>query len=34
MLCIKLGAKIQCRDLFEEVVSNHVFEDGLAPPPM
>jgi len=27
-LCIKLGAKIKCRDLLEEIVKDHVFEDG------
>ena len=27
-LCIKLGAKIKCRDLLEDVMNNHVFEDG------
>lgn len=28
MLCIKLGAVINCRDILEEVVANHVFDDG------
>uniref|UniRef100_A0A7S2UIR4 Uncharacterized protein n=1 Tax=Attheya septentrionalis TaxID=420275 RepID=A0A7S2UIR4_9STRA len=32
MLCIKLGATIQCRDLLEEVVRNHNFEDGMNHP--
>jgi len=32
MLCIKLGAVINCRSLLEEVVTNHTFEDGMAPP--
>ena len=27
-LCIKLGAKIKCRDLLEDVMKDHVFEDG------
>ena len=27
-LCIKLGAKIKCRDLLEDIMKNHVFEDG------
>jgi hypothetical protein len=34
MLCIKLGAVIQCRDLLEAVVAKHVFEDGQQPPPL
>lgn len=34
MLCIKLGAVVQCRDMLEEIVSNHVFEDGIPPPIM
>lgn len=29
MLCIKLGAVVPCRDLLEQVVANHQFEDGL-----
>jgi aarF domain-containing kinase len=32
MLCIKLGAVIECRDMLESVVRNHVFEDGLPNP--
>jgi aarF domain-containing kinase len=28
-LCIKLGAKIRCRDLLEDVIKNHEFQDGL-----
>ena len=31
-LCIKLGAKIKCRDLLEEILREHVFEDGLDHP--
>lgn len=31
-LCIKLGAKIKCRDLLEDVIDNHIFEDGLPHP--
>jgi len=27
-LCIRLGATIKCRDLLEDIVENHVFEDG------
>ena len=27
-LCIRLGANIKCRDLLEEIVANHEFEDG------
>ena len=27
-LCIRLGANIECRDLLEEIMQNHVFEDG------
>ncbi len=27
-LCIKLGAKVQCRDLLEDIMNEHVFEDG------
>ena len=34
LLCIKLGAVVRCRDLLEEVVANHMFEDGLGPPRM
>jgi aarF domain-containing kinase len=32
MLCIKLGAVIRSRDMLEEIVNNHVFEDGLEHP--
>eukprot|EP00547_Thalassionema_nitzschioides_P009793 CAMPEP_0194228314 /NCGR_PEP_ID=MMETSP0156-20130528/43309_1 /TAXON_ID=33649 /ORGANISM="Thalassionema nitzschioides, Strain L26-B" /LENGTH=627 /DNA_ID=CAMNT_0038960825 /DNA_START=68 /DNA_END=1951 /DNA_ORIENTATION=+ len=32
MLCIKLGAKVRCRDLLEDIVRNHTFEDGMEPP--
>lgn len=32
MLCIKLGAVIQCRDLLENIMASHHFEDGLDPP--
>ena len=32
-LCIKLGADIKCRDLLEDVMKNHVFED-CKPHPM
>lgn len=32
MLCIKLGAKVRCRDLLEDIVRNHNFEDGMEPP--
>jgi aarF domain-containing kinase len=31
MLCIKLGAVIHCRDMLEEIVRSHTFDDG--PPP-
>lgn len=31
-LCIKIGAKIKCRDLLEDVVRNHIFEDGQPHP--
>lgn len=31
MLCIKLGAVIQCRDMLETIVANHTFDDGLEP---
>eukprot|EP00559_Dactyliosolen_fragilissimus_P000867 CAMPEP_0184868476 /NCGR_PEP_ID=MMETSP0580-20130426/30570_1 /TAXON_ID=1118495 /ORGANISM="Dactyliosolen fragilissimus" /LENGTH=171 /DNA_ID=CAMNT_0027369397 /DNA_START=6 /DNA_END=521 /DNA_ORIENTATION=- len=31
-LCIKLGAKIHCRDLLEDVLKQHTFEDGLDHP--
>jgi hypothetical protein len=29
MLCIKLGAVIHIRDMLEDIVTNHVFEDGM-----
>lgn len=32
MLCIKLGAKVKCRDLLIDVIRNHKFDDGMAPP--
>lgn len=32
MLCIKLGAIVQCRDMLEDVVRDHVFEDGMEHP--
>lgn len=32
MLCIKLGAKVSCRDMLRQVVQNHAFEDGEEPP--
>ena len=32
MLCIKLGAVVPCRDMLEEVVKNHNFEDGMPNP--
>jgi aarF domain-containing kinase len=32
MLCIKLGAKVQCRDLLINVLQNHTFTDGMDPP--
>jgi aarF domain-containing kinase len=31
MLCIKLGAVVECRSLLQVIVQNHVFEDGLEP---
>jgi len=31
-LCIKLGAKIHCRDLLEDIMKGHVFQDGLDHP--
>jgi aarF domain-containing kinase len=34
MLCIRLGAVIPCRDVLEEVVSQHKFDDGMSPPVM
>lgn len=32
MLCIKLGAVVRCRDMLEDIVRKHRFEDGLEPP--
>lgn len=32
MLCIKLNAIVESRDMLEAVVTNHVFEDGLPHP--
>jgi hypothetical protein len=32
MLCMKLGAVIRSRDMLQEILSNHVFEDGMAHP--
>jgi aarF domain-containing kinase len=32
MLCIKLGAKVKCRDLLIDVIRNHKFDDGMEPP--
>ena len=32
MLCIKLGAVIRCRDMLEDIVANHDFQDGMDPP--
>jgi aarF domain-containing kinase len=32
MLCIKLGAVINSRDMLENIVANHVFEDGMEHP--
>ena len=32
MLCIKLGAIVHCRGMLEDVVANHVFEDGMNHP--
>lgn len=31
MLCIKLGAVVECRSLLQDIVANHVFDDGLKP---
>jgi aarF domain-containing kinase len=31
MLCIKLGAVIECRSMLQDIVASHRFEDGLAP---
>lgn len=32
MLCIKLGAHVRCRDMLEDIVRNHIFEDGMPHP--
>jgi aarF domain-containing kinase len=32
MLCIKLGAVVRCRDMLEDVVREHTFEDGISHP--
>ncbi|GAX20515.1 aarF domain-containing kinase [Fistulifera solaris] len=32
MLCIKLNAKIQCRDILYDIVKDYAFEDGLDRP--
>jgi aarF domain-containing kinase len=32
MLCIKLGAVIRSQDMLEDIVTNHVFEDGMEHP--
>ena len=32
MLCIKVGAVINSRDMLESVVANHEFEDGMPNP--
>jgi len=32
MLCIQLGAVVSSRDLLENIVRNHVFEDGMPHP--
>jgi aarF domain-containing kinase len=32
MLCIKLNAKVYARDILEEIVANHSFDDGLPNP--
>lgn len=32
MLCIKLNAKIQCRDILRDIVEHYNFEDGLDKP--
>jgi aarF domain-containing kinase len=32
MLCIKLGASVDCRSLLRKVVNNHTFEDGMDSP--
>ena len=31
MLCIQLGSVVKCRDLLEDVVRNHKFDDGPHP---
>jgi aarF domain-containing kinase len=33
MLCIKLGAVIECRSMLQDIVASHRFEDGLEPLP-
>lgn len=32
MLCIQLGSKVRARELLEDIVQNHTFEDGLPRP--
>jgi len=32
MLCIKLGAHVRCRSLLEDIMRNHVFDDGMPHP--
>jgi len=32
MLCIKLGAAVDCRSLLRNVLNNHKFDDGMEPP--
>lgn len=32
MLCIKLGAHVRSRDMLEDIVRNHRFDDGLPHP--
>ena len=32
MLCIKLGASVDCRSLLRNVVKNYKFDDGMEPP--
>jgi hypothetical protein len=32
MLCIKLGAVVRSRDMLENVVANHKFDDGMPNP--
>jgi hypothetical protein len=29
MLCIKLGSVIRIREMLEDIVTNHAFEDGM-----